>query len=108
MKLRTMKINSDSTTVDSTSDDDQRITKIGGLIRKYKLDELTGLINVLIGNMSFVGPRPNVRRETEIYTYKEKKLLFFKLTITDFSSIVFSDEGKYLIIKMILILHIIN
>ncbi len=96
VKLRSMNIGSDSNGVDSTAINDLRITPIGKKIRKYKLDELTQLWNVLIGDMSLVGPRPNVERGTEVYTNLEKKLLSVRPGITDFSSIVFSDEGEIL------------
>ena len=66
-------------------------------IRKFKLDELSQLWNVLIGDMSLVGPRPNVKKETDLYTLDEKDLLKVRPGITDFSSIVFSDEGKILV-----------
>ena len=72
------------------------IDQVGHLIRKFKLDELTQLLNVLKGDMSLVGPRPNVQRETDLYTDSEKKLLSVRPGITDFSSIVFSDEGDIL------------
>ena len=91
-----MTVNADSSGVDSTSANDPRITSIGRFIRKYKIDELSQLFNVFIGNMSLVGPRPNVERDTVLYTAKEKKLLSVKPGITDFSSIVFSDEGDIL------------
>ena len=96
IKLRSMKISADKTGVNSTSINDNRITKIGSIIRKYKLDEFTQLWNVLIGDMSLVGPRPNVKSEVDLYTEIEKELLLVKPGITDFSSIVFSDEGKIL------------
>lgn len=96
LKLRSMIINADKSGVDSTSSNDRRITGVGRFIRKYKLDELSQLWNVLIGDMSLVGPRPNVKRETDLYTLEEKKLLTVKPGITDFSSIVFSDEGDIL------------
>ena len=96
IKLRSMKINADKTGVNSTSINDNRITKIGSIIRKYKLDEFTQLWNVLIGDMSLVGPRPNVLVDVNLYTNIENKLLEVKPGITDFSSIVFSDEGKIL------------
>jgi lipopolysaccharide/colanic/teichoic acid biosynthesis glycosyltransferase len=96
VKLRSMVINADKSGVDSTSANDQRITKVGHFIRRYKLDELTQLWNVLIGDMSLVGPRPNVQRETDLYTPLERKLLEVKPGITDFASIVFSDEGDIL------------
>jgi lipopolysaccharide/colanic/teichoic acid biosynthesis glycosyltransferase len=96
VKLRSMVINADKTGVDSTGAADKRITAVGHLIRRFKLDELTQLWNVFIGDMSLVGPRPNVKRETDLYTSIEKKLLTVKPGITDFSSIVFSDEGDIL------------
>jgi lipopolysaccharide/colanic/teichoic acid biosynthesis glycosyltransferase len=96
LKLRSMIVNADKSGVDSTSSNDKRITGVGKFIRKYKLDELSQLWNVLIGDMSLVGPRPNVKRETYLYTIEEKKLLIVRPGITDFSSIVFSDEGDIL------------
>ena len=96
IKLRSMKINADKSGVDSTSSNDSRITTVGKFIRKFKLDEISQLINVFIGDMSLVGPRPNVKRETDLYTLEEKHLLSVKPGITDFSSIVFSDEGDIL------------
>ncbi len=96
VKLRSMIINADKSGVDSTSASDSRITRLGKFIRKFKFDELTQLWNVLVGDMSFVGPRPNVEREIKLYTEIEKELLNFKPGITDISSIVFSDESEIL------------
>ena len=96
IKLRSMVIDADKSGVVSSSDNDKRITSIGHKIRKYKLDELVQLWNVLKGDMSLVGPRPNVKDETDLYTETEKGLLAIKPGITDFSSIVFSDEGDIL------------
>lgn len=96
VKLRSMVINADKSGVDSTSSNDNRITAVGRFIRRYKLDELTQLWNVLLGDMSLVGPRPNVKRETDLYTPVERRLLDVKPGITDISSIVFSDEGDIL------------
>ena len=96
IKLRSMSINADKNGVNSTSLNDARITPVGYKIRKYKLDEFTQLWNVLIGDMSLVGPRPNVLADTNLYTNVERKLLTVRPGITDFSSIVFSDEGKIL------------
>lgn len=96
IKLRSMVINADKSGVDSTAANDNRITAVGQFIRRYKLDELTQLWNVLKGDMSLVGPRPNVKRETDLYTPVERKLLDVKPGITDISSIVFSDEGDIL------------
>ena len=96
IKIRSMVINADKSGVQSTSNDDSRITYIGKFIRKFKLDELSQLINVILGDMSFVGPRPNVIEEVNLYSLEEKKLLTVGPGITDFSSIVFSDEGSIL------------
>ena len=95
-KLRSMVVGADKNKVDSTSVYDQRITPIGRTIRRFKLDELTQLWNVLLGSMSMVGPRPNVKRETDLYTPLEAQLLSVKPGITDFASIVFSDEAEIL------------
>ena len=99
VKLRSMVINADKTGVDSTSADDTRITAVGRFIRRSKLDEISQLWNVFVGDMSLVGPRPNVKRETDLYTKEEKKLLLVRPGITDFASIVFSDEGDVLLGK---------
>lgn len=96
VKLRSMVMNADKSGVDSTSADDRRITRVGHMIRKYKLDEITQLWNVLKGEMSLVGPRPNVKRETDLYTAEEKRLLTLRPGITDMASVVFADEGKIL------------
>jgi len=89
-----MVVNADKAGIDSTSNSEQRITSIGKIIRKYKFDELTQLWNILRGDMSLVSPRPNVKAEVDLYTDAEKEMLSVKPDITDFSSIVFSDEGK--------------
>ncbi|MDH3469149.1 MAG: sugar transferase [Gammaproteobacteria bacterium] len=96
IKLRSMVISADKSGVESTSSSDQRITPLGHFIRRYKLDELGQLWNVLVGEMSLVGPRPNTRAGTNVYTVEEQKLLSIKPGITDFASIVFSDEGEIL------------
>lgn len=96
LKLRSMVINADKSGVDSTASDDKRITPVGAFIRRYKLDELSQLWNVLKGDMSLVGPRPNVRRDVDLYTEEERRLLTIRPGITDFASIVFADEGEIL------------
>jgi lipopolysaccharide/colanic/teichoic acid biosynthesis glycosyltransferase len=96
VKLRSMIINADKSGVDSTAANDRRITGVGQFVRSYKLDELTQLWNVLKGDMSLVGPRPNVERETRMYTPIEKRLLSVRPGITDYASIVFADEGDIL------------
>jgi len=92
-----MVADADKSGVDSTSAQDVRITTTGRLLRTCKLDELPQLWNVLKGDMSLVGPRPNVQRETDIYTPAERSLLNVRPGITDIASIVFSDEGEILI-----------
>jgi lipopolysaccharide/colanic/teichoic acid biosynthesis glycosyltransferase len=96
VKLRSMIISADKSDVDSTASDDKRITWIGHFIRKIKLDETTQLWNVLVGDMSLVGPRPNVERDVAVYTEEELHLLDVRPGITDISSIVFSDESDIL------------
>ncbi len=93
-KLRTMTVGADKSRVDTTGLNDPRITKAGHILRRYKLDELPQLWNVLLGQMSFVGPRPQIDREVALYTDIEKGLLAVAPGITDFSSIVFSDLGE--------------
>jgi lipopolysaccharide/colanic/teichoic acid biosynthesis glycosyltransferase len=95
-KLRSMIINADQHAIDNTSISDSRITKIGHIVRKYKIDEIPQFINVLKGDMHLVGPRPDVPRSVNLYTSQEKKLLTVKPGITDIASIVFSDTGNIL------------
>ncbi len=96
VKLRSMVANADQSGVDSTAINDLRITPIGSFVRRYKLDEFPQLWNVLRGDMSLVGPRPNVRSDVDLYTATERRLLEARPGITDLSSIVFSDEGEIL------------
>lgn len=96
IKLRSMVVRADTNKVDSTANNDPRITVIGRTIRRFKFDEIPQLWNVLVGDMSLVGPRPNVSRETDLYTAEEKRLLSVRPGITDISSIVFADEGSIL------------
>jgi lipopolysaccharide/colanic/teichoic acid biosynthesis glycosyltransferase len=97
IKLRSMVKNADRSGVDSTAVGDMRITPVGHFIRHYKLDEVTQFWNVLKGDMSLVGPRPNTRISgVDLYTPVERELLTVRPGITDFSSIIFSDEGDIL------------
>lgn len=96
VKLRSMRVGADRSGVDSTSAGDSRITAIGHFIRRYKLDEVMQLWNVVKGDMSLVGPRPNVQREVQLYTTLEQRLLSVRPGITDYASIVFADEGDIL------------
>jgi lipopolysaccharide/colanic/teichoic acid biosynthesis glycosyltransferase len=93
IKIRSMTVGADKTGVESTGAADNRITPLGHFIRRWKLDETTQLWNVLKGEMSLVGPRPNTLREVEKYTPAERRLLSVRPGITDIASIVFSDEG---------------
>jgi len=95
-KYRTMIVDAEITGVLSTSKEDPRITPVGRFIRKTKIDELPQLINVLKGEMSMVGPRPEVKRFTDMYTDEEKVLLELKPGITDYASIWNADEGEIL------------
>lgn len=95
-KLRSMVVNADKCGVDSTSSDDPRITWSGQIVRRYKLDELPQLWNVFIGQMSLVGPRPQVKRAVDSYTKEEHRLVAIRPGLTDLSSIVFYDEGEIL------------
>ncbi|ATQ41140.1 sugar transferase [Caulobacter mirabilis] len=97
IKIRSMVVNADKTGVNSTGVGDNRITPVGKYIRRFKLDELSQFWNVLKGDMSVVGPRPNTRNwGVDLYTQEEMKLLSVRPGITDLSSIVFSDEGDIL------------
>ena len=80
----------------STADDDPRITKIGKLLRMYKLDELPQLLNVLKGEMSFVGPRPQVEWAVALYSNEERQVLTLRPGITDYASLRFPNEGEIL------------
>ena len=95
-KFRTMIADSDKKGLITVGMRDSRITKVGYFLRKYKLDELPQLINVLVGNMSFVGPRPEVRKYVEMYNAKQMFVLNAKPGITDYASIEYSNENELL------------
>jgi lipopolysaccharide/colanic/teichoic acid biosynthesis glycosyltransferase len=95
-KFRTMVANADQVGGPSSAADDARITRTGRFLRKYKLDEFPQLINVLRGEMSLVGPRPEVMQEVLLYTPEEKHLLDVRPGITDWASIQFRHEGEIL------------
>ncbi|MCK9197439.1 MAG: sugar transferase [Syntrophales bacterium] len=95
-KFRTMVVDAEKTGVLSTADDDTRITYVGKFLRRYKLDELPQLLNVLKGDMSIVGQRPEVKRYTDLFTEEEKIILSIRPGITDWASIWNSDEGAIL------------
>lgn len=95
-KFRTMVTNAEKLGGPSTALNDPRITKIGRFLRKYKLDELPQLLNILTGEMSFVGPRPQVEHYTKLYTGDEKRILHVKPGLTDYASIRFIHLDKIL------------
>jgi lipopolysaccharide/colanic/teichoic acid biosynthesis glycosyltransferase len=95
-KLRTMVLDADQIGGAETPANDPRITRAGHFLRKYKFDELSQLINVLKGEMSLVGPRPEVMEEVILYTREEQDLLLVRPGITDWASIKFRDEDEIL------------
>lgn len=94
-KFRTMAINSDKKGL-ITVGKDNRITKIGYYLRKYKVDELPQLLNVLLGSMSIVGPRPEVRKYVDMYSKEQLKVLTVKPGITDYASLEYFNESELL------------
>ena len=95
-KIRSMAPSAEQSGVDATPANDPRITRVGHVIRRFKLDELPQLLNVLAGDMSLVGPRPNCLRECLMYSDAEKRILDVNPGITDIASIVFFDEENIL------------
>ena len=96
LKFRTMVTDAEKLGKQITVGRDPRITPIGHFLRKYKLDELPQLFNVLLGEMSLVGPRPEVPRYTKYYSEEQKNVLKVKPGITDYASIKYSDENSLL------------
>jgi len=95
-KFRSMVTNADRVGGPNTPDDDPRLTRTGRFLRRYKLDELPQLVNVFKGDMSFVGPRPQVPDEVAGYSAEERELLLVRPGITDWASLRFSNEGEIL------------
>lgn len=95
-KFRTMVENADKNGSQVTVKNDNRVTKIGKFLRKFRLDEIPQLINILIGDMSFVGTRPEVPKYVELYTDEMKATLLMKAGVTSLASIKFKDEEKLL------------
>ena len=95
-KFRTMHVNADKKGLLTVGGRDPRVTSIGYYLRKFKLDELPQLINVFKGDMSFVGPRPEVRQFVNLYSEIQKKVLNVKPGITDLASIEFRNENEIL------------
>lgn len=95
-KFRSMCIGSDAKGLITVGGKDPRITKVGYIVRKYKLDELPQLFNVLKGDMSLVGPRPEVRKYVDLYTDEQSRVLSVRPGITDYASIEYVDENEIL------------
>ena len=95
-KFRSMYVDSDRKGLLTVGGHDSRVTRAGYFIRKYKLDELPQLINVLVGDMSFVGPRPEVRRYVDLYDSEQLHVLDVRPGITDRASIKYSNENDLL------------
>ena len=95
-KFRSMRTGSDKRGLITVGEKDSRITRVGYFLRKYKLDELPQLINVLKGEMSLVGPRPEVRKYVDLYTPEQRKVLSVVPGITDYASIEYVDENRIL------------
>lgn len=95
-KFRSMYLNSENKGLITIGNRDPRITRSGYILRKLKLDELPQLFNVLKGDMSFVGPRPEVRKYVDLYTDKQKEVLSVRPGITDYASIKFRSENELL------------
>ncbi|HTS78808.1 MAG TPA: sugar transferase, partial [Bryobacteraceae bacterium] len=96
IKFRSMRPDAWKTGVNSTAGNDARITRLGKFLRRFKLDELPQLVNVLTGEMSLVGPRPQVPDDAARYTPEERHMLDVRPGVTDLASIVFADEGAIL------------
>ena len=94
VKLRSMRVAADATGATSTAADDPRITPLGRIVRRWKVDELPQLWNVLKGEMSLVGPRPQVLSDVARFTAEEREILTVRPGLTDLASIVFADEGE--------------
>ena len=95
-KFRTMRTNSEKTGQLTVGGRDPRITEIGYVLRKYKIDELPQLLNVFFGQMSLVGPRPEVRKYVNLYSREQRNVLSVKPGVTDYASIEYADENEIL------------
>ena len=95
-KFRTMHLDADKKGLLTVGGRDPRVTSIGYYLRKYKLDELPQLFNVLFGTMSLVGPRPEVRKYVDLYTKEQQQVLSVKPGITDFASLEYINENDLL------------
>jgi len=95
-KFRTMQVDADKFTAITVGSRDPRITRVGYYLRKYKLDELPQLINVVVGDMSLVGPRPELKKFVDLYTAEQRIVISIRPGITDLASIEYRNENELL------------
>ena len=95
-KFRTMAAGADKDGLLTIGSNDSRVTKVGLILRKFKIDELPQLINIFLGDMSIVGPRPEVRKYVNLYNAEQMKVLSVRPGLTDFASIVYINENELL------------
>lgn len=95
-KFRTMRTDADRLGLLTVGARDPRVTRLGYYLRKYKIDELPQLLNILSGDMSFVGPRPEVRKYVDLYNNEQKKVLSVRPGLTDYASIAYINENEIL------------
>lgn len=95
-KFRTMRTDADRLGLLTVGARDPRVTRVGYYLRKYKIDELPQLLNILVGDMSFVGPRPEVRKYVNLYNNEQKKVLSVRPGLTDYASIAYINENEIL------------
>ena len=95
-KFRTMRVGSDTEGLLTIGEHDNRITRIGYYLRKTKIDELPQLLNVVKGDMSLVGPRPEVKKYVDLYSEEQRKVLNVRPGVTDYASIEYVNENELL------------
>ncbi len=96
LKFRTMRPDSDKLSQITVGDRDPRVTNVGYFLRKYKLDEIPQLLNILKGEMSVVGPRPEVQKYVDLYTEEQRVVLTVQPGLTDFASLYYVNESEIL------------
>lgn len=96
LKFRTMRTGADKSGLLTVGNDDNRITGVGKFLRKYKIDEFPQFVNILVGDMSIVGPRPEVRKYVDMYSERQMRVLSVRPGLTDYASIKYVDENALL------------
>jgi lipopolysaccharide/colanic/teichoic acid biosynthesis glycosyltransferase len=96
LKFRSMSVDSDKKGLLTVGFNDSRVTRVGRFIRRYKLDELPQLLNILWGDMSFVGPRPEVKKYVDQYSEEQLKVLQVRPGLTDYASLEYFNENELL------------